>query len=204
MSNQDPKPEVKPDEPKLSPAKQLQKLEKAASFEAMLKAAEEPLKALVAAYGTVLASIAALVTIAAEQGALALKAQEFAKANKLTTTAKALGRNPLIAHAIRGLAGLRSPVSLPQAWLQLFPEPLLRNQALQKILNDGDLCVVPGMSPDDVTEALLFGATSSELVSGGGRNDDEAAKANRGARGWYGFRGSANPQAPKTDTNLQP
>jgi hypothetical protein len=186
--------------PKLSPVKQLQKLEKAASFEVMLKAAEEPLKALVSSYANVIDAMGALVRIAADQGTLAQKVQEFAKAHGLPTTAKALGRNPLIAHAVRGLAGVRSPVSLPQAWLQLFTEPLLRNQAIQKILNGGEVCVVPGFTPDEVTEALLAGVDPNELTPEIVR-DNAAAQANRGARGWYGFRGSANPQAPKPDTN---
>lgn len=193
--------------PEKTPEQVLKGLERKASQAALIKAGEPHIVALCKAYADVLSALGKLVDTTAAQKNDAEAAQNFAAANGLETTARELGRAPLIAAVVYALADVPPPPRdadghfvLPQAWLKQFSgdgAAQARAQTIQKLLNGGTILSVEGLTDEQVARELLAG-----------RNPNSAApkypkpEIRNDAPGWYGFRGNQNAVTALPDSNL--
>lgn len=136
------------------------------SFDGLLAQASPALDALTPAVAALVNAVRVLETLAAQQIEAFDRAVEISTelGAPLPPAIRKLGRGALIAHAIER-AGALPYVHVPTLALYLarFQTATERAAAVQRLLNDGSLATVPGMTPEQIAERMLAGATESEL-----------------------------------------
>jgi hypothetical protein len=198
------------DEEKASPTpeKQLKALERRASQTAMIKAGEPALVQLCEGLAKINDALTKLVAIAETQKRDAAEARAFADANGLQSTARELGRVPLMAAAVYAIADVppppRDPATghyiLSAAWLKQFVgegAERSRAQAIQKLLNGGTTLIVENVSDVQVAREMLAGRDPNRAAP-----KPVAPAVHQDAAGWFGFRGNQSNVAPLPDSNV--
>ncbi len=190
-----------------TPAQTLKALERKASQTAMIKAAEAAIVRLCKARADEIAALTDIVAIAEAQKTDAEAAQAYAEEQGLPCMARELGRGPVMAATIYALADVALPPRdatgafvRPQAWMQQFAgdgAASARAQAIQKILNNGEILTVEGLTDEQVARELLAGRNPTAIAP-----KPVPAEVREDAPGWYGFKGNQTPSVHLPDSNL--